>query len=104
MSRIGINITAQAFPSWVNDEVITEVMWALVGNPTHYGIPCHDVWAYREDKLEKHEVNIEGDLSAFSAATTSLVLHAIDRVTEEQRIRRKNYCQFDKNKIKEYAG
>ena len=44
MSKIGINITAQAFPNWASDEFIEEVMQVLVTNPTHYGIPCNNVW------------------------------------------------------------
>ena len=102
MSKIGINITAQAFPKWASDEFIEEVMRVLVTNPTHYGIPCNNVWAWRADELEDHEINIEGELSKFSGATTSAVFAAIDEAIEQQ-ITRRNYCQFDKNKVWEYA-
>ena len=102
MSKIGINITAQAFPKWASDEFIEEVMRVLVTNPTHYGIPCNNVWAWRADELEDHEINIEGELSKFSGATTSAVFTAIDEAIEQQ-ITRRNYCQFDKNKVWEYA-
>ena len=103
MSKIGINITAQAFPNWASDEFIEEVMRVLVTNPTHYGIPCNNVWAWRADELEDHEINIEGELSKFSGATTSAVFTAIDEAIEQQ-ITRRNYCQFDKSKVQEYAG
>ncbi len=102
MSKIGINITAQAFPKWASDEFIEEVMRVLVTNPTHYGIPCNNVWAWRADELEDHEINVEGELSKFSGATTSAVFTAIDEAIEQQ-ITRRNYCQFDKNKVWEYA-
>ena len=55
MSTIGINITAQAFPRWASDEFITEVMQVLVKNPTHYGIPCDNVWAVSYTHLRAHE-------------------------------------------------
>ena len=103
MSKIGINITAQAFPNWASDEFIEEVMRVLVTNPTHYGIPCNNVWAWRADELEDHEINVEGELSKFSGATTSAVFTAIDEAIEQQ-ITRRNYCQFDKTKVREYAG
>tara|TARA_R100001086_G_scaffold249220_1_gene188273 strand:- start:328 stop:639 length:312 start_codon:yes stop_codon:yes gene_type:complete len=102
MSKIGINITAQAFPNWASDEFIEEVMQVLVTNPTHYGIPCNNVWAWRADELEDHEINIEGELSKFSGATTSAVFTAIDEAIEQQ-ITKRNYCQFDKSKIWEHA-
>ena len=103
MSKIGINITAQAFPNWASDEFIEEVMQVLVTNPTHYGIPCNNVWAWRADELEDHEINIEGELSKFAGATTSAVFEAIEEAIEQQ-ITRRNYCQFDKSKVQEYAG
>tara|TARA_R100001224_G_C4008729_1_gene145387 strand:- start:414 stop:725 length:312 start_codon:yes stop_codon:yes gene_type:complete len=103
MSKIGINITAQAFPNWASDEFIEEVMRVLVTNPAHYGIPCNNVWAWRADELEDHEINIEGELSKFPGATTSAVFEAIEEAIEQQKARR-NYCQFDKSKMWEYAG
>ena len=103
MSKIGINITAQAFPNWASDEFIEEVMRVLVTNPAHYGIPCNNVWAWRADELEDHEINIEGELSKFAGATTSAVFAAIDEAIEQQ-ITRRTYCQFDKSKVQEYAG
>ena len=36
------------------------------------------MWAWRADELEDHEINIEGELSKFSGATTSAVFAAID--------------------------
>ena len=102
MSKIGINITAQAFPNWASDEFIEEVMQVLVTNPTHYGIPCNNVWAWRADELEDHEINVEGELSKFYGATTSAVFTAIDEAIEQQ-IKKRNYCQFDKSKIWEHA-
>ena len=98
MSTIGINITAQAFPRWASDEFITEVMQVLVKNATHYGIPCSNVWTWRADELEEHEINIEGELSKFPAATTGAVFEAIDEAIDHQMTKR-NYCQFDKSKM-----